>query len=387
MTAVLESRPELTVASIPVRPQRTRRVLDALLTGVGKSVAVVALLAVWEAAPRLGLVDATFLPSFSTVLGAWWDLLVSGQLLENTQASLARSLAGFGLAVAGAVPLGLLIGWYKPVATLLGPLLELFRNTAALALLPVFVLLLGIGETSKIAIVFYACTWPILLNTISAVGGVDPTLLRLAKSMNLSGFGEDSLPVPEAAYRGVVLHEFGHALGFLHEHQSPDAHCEAEFDPAKVAAGLRQYADRFNRNATVQAQIGEEFHQRKDLGNAALYYQRAIQLDPKLASAWANLGALHAADIAHGKAYGCVAVGVGGRTLQKMAVERPHFIGALGGLTRDRLTPVPGGVLIRDAAGTLLGAVGISGDTSDNDELAAVAGIEAAGLKADAGSA
>jgi NitT/TauT family transport system permease protein len=163
-------------------------VLDALLTGVGKSIAVVVLLVVWEAAPRLGLVDATFLPSFSAVLGAWWDLLVSGNLLENTRASLARSLAGFGLAVAGAVPLGLLIGWYKPVSTLLSPLLEVFRNTAALALLPVFVLLLGIGETSKIAIVFYACTWPILLNTISAVGGVDPTLLRLAKSMNLSGF-------------------------------------------------------------------------------------------------------------------------------------------------------------------------------------------------------
>jgi NitT/TauT family transport system permease protein len=188
MTALLESRPATRPAPVAVRPQRTRRVLDALLTGVGRSIAVVVLLAVWEAAPRLGLVDATFLPSFSTVLGAWWDLLVSGNLLENTQASLARSLAGFGLAVAGAVPLGLLIGWYKPVSTLLSPLLEVFRNTAALALLPVFVLLLGIGETSKIAIVFYACTWPILLNTISAVGGVDPTLLRLAKSMNLSGF-------------------------------------------------------------------------------------------------------------------------------------------------------------------------------------------------------
>jgi NitT/TauT family transport system permease protein len=186
MTALLESRP--VTAAAPVRPQRTGRVLDALLTGVGRSIAIFALLTVWEVAPRLGLVDATFLPSFSTVLGAWWDLLVSGQLLENTQASLTRSLAGFGLAVAGAVPLGLLIGWYKPVATLLGPVLEVFRNTAALALLPVFVLLLGIGETSKIAIVFYACTWPILLNTISAVGGVDPTLLRLAKSMNLSGF-------------------------------------------------------------------------------------------------------------------------------------------------------------------------------------------------------
>ncbi|HEX8869069.1 MAG TPA: ABC transporter permease [Lentzea sp.] len=188
MTAVLESRPEITVAPAPVRPQRTRRVLDALLTGAGRSIAIVALLTLWEVAPRLGLVDPTFLPSFSTVLGAWWDLLLNGQLLENTQASLARSLSGFGLAVAGAVPLGLLIGWYKPVSTLLSPLLEVFRNTAALALLPVFVLLLGIGETSKIAIVFYACAWPILLNTISAVGGVDPTLLRLARSMNLSGF-------------------------------------------------------------------------------------------------------------------------------------------------------------------------------------------------------
>ncbi len=57
-------------------------------------------------------------------------------------------------------------------------------------------------------------------------------------------------------------------------------------------------------------------------------------------------------DIAHGKAFGCVAVGVGGRTLERMAKERPHFIGALGGLSRDRLTPVPGGVLIRDENGS-----------------------------------
>jgi NitT/TauT family transport system permease protein len=64
-------------------------------------------------------------------------------------------------------------------------LLEVFRNTAALALLPVFVLLLGIGETSKISIVLYARTWPILLNTISAVRTVDPTLLKMARSMNL----------------------------------------------------------------------------------------------------------------------------------------------------------------------------------------------------------
>jgi NitT/TauT family transport system permease protein len=151
-----------------------------------RSAAIIALLVIWETAPRLGLVDSTFLPPFSEVVVAWWQLLADGQLLDNTVASLGRSLTGFGLAVAVAVPLGLLIGWYRPVADLLGPLLEVFRNTAALALLPVFVLLLGIGETSKVSIVLYACVWPILLNTISAVRTVDPTLLKLARSLDLS---------------------------------------------------------------------------------------------------------------------------------------------------------------------------------------------------------
>ncbi|MFD7324073.1 ABC transporter permease [Streptomyces sp. NPDC059875] len=163
-----------------------RRLTSLLATGVIKSAAIAALLVLWETAPRLGLVDRTFLPPISEVAVAWWALAADGQLADNTYASLVRSFSGFGLAVAVAVPLGLLIGWYRPVADLLGPLLEVFRNTAALALLPVFVLLLGIGETSKISIVVYACTWPILLNTISAVRHVDPTLLKLAKSMDLS---------------------------------------------------------------------------------------------------------------------------------------------------------------------------------------------------------
>jgi uncharacterized protein GlcG (DUF336 family) len=92
------------------------------------------------------------------------------------------------------------------------------------------------------------------------------------------------------------------------------------------------------------------------------------------------------ADIAHGKAFGCVMVGVGGRALERMAKDRPHFVTALGGLTKDRIAPVPGGVLIRDAAGAVLGAVGISGDSSDNDEVCALAGIAAVGLKADTGA-
>ncbi|MFF7308892.1 ABC transporter permease subunit [Streptomyces sp. NPDC008137] len=174
---------------VPVTTARVRRVVrrlpHLLVSGATRSAAIVALLLVWETAPRLGLVDRTFLPPVSEVARAWWELAADGSLADNARASLVRSFSGFGLAVAVAVPLGLLIGWYRPVADFLGPLLEVFRNTAALALLPVFVLL-GIGETSKISIVVYACTWPILLNTISAVRGVDPTLLKLAKSMDLS---------------------------------------------------------------------------------------------------------------------------------------------------------------------------------------------------------
>ncbi|EFL29268.1 putative ABC-type nitrate/sulfonate/bicarbonate transport system, permease component [Streptomyces himastatinicus ATCC 53653] len=174
-------------APVAARARAVGRRLPGLLgRGLTKVAAIVALLAVWEITPRVGLVDRTFLPPFSEVARAWWELLADGQLADNTEASLARSFTGFGLAVVIGVPLGLLIGRYRLVADLLGPLLEVFRNTAALALLPVFVLLLGIGETSKISIVLYACTWPILLNTISAVRQVDPTLLKLAKSMDLS---------------------------------------------------------------------------------------------------------------------------------------------------------------------------------------------------------
>lgn len=92
-------------------------------------------------------------------------------------------------------------------------------------------------------------------------------------------------------------------------------------------------------------------------------------------------------DLAHAKAFGCIALGVGGRTLTKMALDRPHFMNAVHGLSKERMLPVPGGVLIRDASGAVVGAIGISGDTSDNDEEAAIAGIEAAGFKADAGAA
>lgn len=89
-------------------------------------------------------------------------------------------------------------------------------------------------------------------------------------------------------------------------------------------------------------------------------------------------------EIAIGKANGAVQMGIGSRALQTRAESQPFFIQSMNALCGGSLVPVPGGVLIR-SEGAILGAVGITGDTSDNDETAAIAGIESVGLTADAG--
>ena len=89
-------------------------------------------------------------------------------------------------------------------------------------------------------------------------------------------------------------------------------------------------------------------------------------------------------DIAQGKATGAIALGIGSRAIFARAQEQPYFIQAMNGLTDGALVPVPGGVLIKDG-GQIIGAVGVTGDTSDNDEICAVAGIESAGLTAETG--
>jgi len=89
--------------------------------------------------------------------------------------------------------------------------------------------------------------------------------------------------------------------------------------------------------------------------------------------------------IAHGKAYGAIAMGVGSRALFERSLQQPQFIDAMNALAAGALVPVPGGVLVRSAKGEIIGAVGITGDSSDNDEACAVTGIEAARLSADTG--
>jgi NitT/TauT family transport system permease protein len=176
------------------------RHVSSYLTRVGRigrgfvGIAILAL--VWELFPRLGIVDPYFLPPLHVVLQEWWKMAIDGELWRHLRASMVRSAAGFSIALVIAIPLGAAIAWYRPAREVFTPPLEVFRNTAALALLPAFTLILGIGETSKIAIVTYACFFPILLSTITGVATVDPQLLRSAKVLGLS---------PVATFRKVVF--------------------------------------------------------------------------------------------------------------------------------------------------------------------------------------
>ncbi len=90
--------------------------------------------------------------------------------------------------------------------------------------------------------------------------------------------------------------------------------------------------------------------------------------------------------IAIGKAWGALAMGWGTRTLAARAATAPHFVAALSDISGGKLVPVPGGVIIKDASGSVIGAIGVSGDTSDNDEAAAMDAIKKVGLQGDPGS-
>jgi NitT/TauT family transport system permease protein len=169
-----------------------RRLLGALK----RIVAVAAFLVLWQVAPHAVWVEPAFLPPFTDVIHALGRLIADGTLWTDIVASLHRSLTGFLVANAIAIPLGLLIAWYKSVAEVLSPLLTVFLNTAAVALIPVFTLILGIGDFSKIAMISYACFWVVLFNTISGARNVDPLLVKSARSLGLSNL---------SLFRKVVL--------------------------------------------------------------------------------------------------------------------------------------------------------------------------------------
>lgn len=163
--------------------------IKKLKTYALKSSAIVAFLLLWEAAPHLGLVDPIFIPPPSVIAAKMYEMLISGELLIHTAASLERAFVGFMIALAVALPLGFLIGgWFKTFETAVNPLLQVLSQANPFTLFPVFMVLLGIGELSKIGIIYWVCQWPVLFNTASGISNVDPIYIKVGRSMGLDKF-------------------------------------------------------------------------------------------------------------------------------------------------------------------------------------------------------
>lgn len=172
-------------SSSPALPGRSRR------RDRGRRAAVVAmsigpvaaLFVVWELIVRSGLQSATLLTPPSDVFPAVWTYFTSGDIFPHLGASLRRGATGFAIAAAVGIPLGLLIGSVRAISLLVSPPIEFLRQLPPLAMLPVFLLFLGLGFRAQVAIVIWAAMWPILLNTVTGAREVDERLVKAARTL------------------------------------------------------------------------------------------------------------------------------------------------------------------------------------------------------------
>ena len=143
-----------------------------------------ALLVVWQAISvwMLDRTTRTLLPPPTTVLQAAWELINNGDLFRHLRDSLKREMVAF-LWATTAIPLGIAMSWWKPVNDQVDPLIEMLRPVPPLAWIPLSILWFGIGDTQNQFIIFLGIFFPILLNTIAGVAGVEPNLVRAARCL------------------------------------------------------------------------------------------------------------------------------------------------------------------------------------------------------------
>jgi NitT/TauT family transport system permease protein len=144
---------------------------------------IVVVAAFYEAVARSGYFAPALTPSLGAVTLTLIGMLRDGTMLEHAAATLSRVLFGFGLAVAVGLPLGVMMGRFRPVEQFVSPLASALMPIPSLAWVPVFILWFGLGNTVTILIVFYAALFPMLLNTWSGVRSVNPLWLRAAGAM------------------------------------------------------------------------------------------------------------------------------------------------------------------------------------------------------------
>jgi NitT/TauT family transport system permease protein len=147
---------------------------------------LVVFLAVWEVVGRSGVVKAGVLPPASVVLVQFFGLFGDPGFIADAASTLLSWVIAIGLACLIAVPLGMLLGSVAPLRLLTGPVIEFLRPLPTVALIPLATLVLGSGAQSKIALAVFASVWPIMFNTVYAVGEIDAQILDTARAFRTS---------------------------------------------------------------------------------------------------------------------------------------------------------------------------------------------------------
>ena len=173
-----------TVKTAHIRVRKTRPVLLRIASRIRRLVFLIALLAFWQYASTYLLTGTTrtLLPPPSAMFAAAWELLNSGDLLRNLHDSLVREVVAF-LWACIAIPIGIAMSWWRIVEEQLDPVLEILRPVPPLAWIPLSILWFGIGDTQNEFIIFLGIFFPILLNTITGVKGIEPNLVRAARCL------------------------------------------------------------------------------------------------------------------------------------------------------------------------------------------------------------
>lgn len=148
----------------------------------------VGLVVFWALLRATGLVNPALLPSPGEVFDAFWAQLTQGNLLLNMYASVKRVLLGLLSGMLVAVPVGFMIGWYKPVRRFVDPLINFFRALPPIALIPLVIVYLGIGEVAKVAILFYASFFAAVIVMYEGMTQISPVYIRVARTLGATDF-------------------------------------------------------------------------------------------------------------------------------------------------------------------------------------------------------
>ena len=152
-----------------------------------KWISPILLVLCWEIMTRAGWIESWFLPAPSLVFQTLSEMVISGEVPYHTAISMGRAALGYILAAVVGISLGLLIAWSLIIEDFFDPLIELIQPLSSFALVPILFLWFGVGNTSKIIIIFKSCFFPILLNTIAGIKGVDKKLTMAARSLGANG--------------------------------------------------------------------------------------------------------------------------------------------------------------------------------------------------------